>query len=143
MTEIDVDQHCLYAELPNGIHAFALVRSSRRAVDELLEHIRNVYIQLPDAQRFYLIEIKTNIVPIFDYMSQQIRHLILNASPHRTHPHIAVLYDETSSGIMLQQMTHILGIGHVAVHYFPSRQRDEAIKWLLSHTVSSAVDQKG
>lgn len=135
MTENKHVVHCTYQQLENGIHIFRVLKSTRRAVDEYLAKLDELFEAHDKTQPFrFFVDIRPDGMPSFAYTMQQSRQFLQRVHlEDKLPPEIRVVYLHDNSPIM-----NTMDIFLAAMRIRSSRlilngdQETLAIDWLLS-----------
>jgi hypothetical protein len=119
--------------LDSGIHELTFTEASRAAVDELVLHMNSIYDTIPPkgVARVIVHHDNVGMQPV-TYMFQRMRDW------HTRHPvhfssRAAILVDDTILAWLVDSLLKtILRTAAVELRYFDTRDRETAIRWLLS-----------
>ena len=126
----DERKRCVYTRLDNGIHEFVFTESSRAAVDEFADHIKNIHSITPtDAPpTCYLVDnSRVEAVPLA-YVRSRLKDLEGYRPEGRDPSRVALLYD----GFMGHIANSVLAVTlRNRFRFFKPADRDAAMDWLL------------
>src|ERR1043166_3136943 len=122
-------EHCSYVLHENGIHEFVINRPTRRAADELIGHINTKLNDIPPHQTVReLVNFSAGVPPIA-YLAGRGREIM--PSSHSPRLRVAFLYEQSTAMTILKALVDLVQLNTVHVSAYRTRQRDEAIEWLL------------
>lgn len=125
-------ERCIYTHLDNSIHEFVFTESSRDAVDEFADHIKNVHETTPlDAPtNCYLVDnSRVELVPI-TYVLRRLKDLEAYRPEGRDPSRVAVVAD----GFMGHLANNLLAIAlKNRFRFFKPEDRENAMSWLLKN----------
>jgi hypothetical protein len=123
-------KYCIYTQLDNGIHEFIFTESSRAALDEMANHIKEILKNTPDdapPTSYLASSNEVELLPL-SYLRTQTRKLIKLRPANREPGRLAVLYDGYWGNIVNVVLTMILKSN---LRFFRTAKREDAIEWLL------------
>ncbi|MBI5667380.1 MAG: hypothetical protein HZC41_05170 [Chloroflexi bacterium] len=124
---------CLHQQHDNGIHEFVFTESSRQAVDEWFTQLDYITRDVPSGTMMYFLvrSTATDVLPVA-YMIKSAFNWVTE-NPHLYTARVAFLhrsnfyYPHAKSFIRAWQMSN-----GIAVRFYPSDRRDDAVRWLLA-----------
>src|SRR5215813_7413656 len=122
-------EHCSYVLHENGIHEFIINHPTKRAADELIGYINTKLNDNPPYQTIReLVNFSAGVPPIA-YLARRGREAMTSSGSPMLR--VAFLHEQSTAMTILRALVDLVQLDTVHVKAFRTRQRSEAIEWLL------------
>jgi hypothetical protein len=131
-SDIYVRQDCIYKQLPNGVHQFMFIRSTKHAIHQWIGFLNYIYSEAaPDEPIHVLVEYRTHEPPPVNYAVQRLNQW-RQMNPTYYPDRIAFVVSNAALATLLYGASRILRISSDKIRVFTDEPDDEVIKWLTS-----------
>ena len=120
-----------YSKLENGIHEFVFHESSRRALDQWIAKLEEVYRATPEEETIRAIydQVESGMQPAA--YSFRISNNMIKNLPHRNASRTVFLVNKGFFVSIMESFVRLIERGEDKTRFIDGDLRDEAINWLL------------
>jgi hypothetical protein len=133
MAKTDVKEEVVtYSKLQNGIHEFVFHESSRRALDQWIAKLEEIYRATPEGEiiRSIYDQVESGMQPAA--YASRISNDMLKRLPHRNATRTVFLVNKSFFISIMESFVRLIERNTDKTRFIDGEKRDEAIAWLLA-----------
>ncbi len=126
----EVEAHCTYKHLENGIHHLIFTEATRKALDECLGYMDGIYKVHPPAERLmFMFDLRLKGLPPLNHVLRSAKKFY-SRIPVQPETRAAYLYKSGALISLGQTFLDLLGLT-TERRFYTADQEAEAVEWLL------------